>query len=44
MVRPCPWWLAWGNLDNGGNCGLAHVNLNNGLWSSNWNIVGGAND
>ena len=35
-------WLAWGGLDIGSACGLACVYLGNGLWGSNWHIVGGA--
>ncbi len=35
-------WLAWGNLNDGGNCGLACANLNNGLGNANWNIEAGA--
>ena len=35
-------WLAWGNLNDGGNCGLGALNLNNGLGWANWNILAGA--
>ena len=35
-------WLSWGNLNDGGNCGLACVNLNNSLGNGNWNIAAGA--
>ena len=31
-------WLAFGNLNNAGNSGLAYANLNNGLGNANWNI------
>jgi len=31
-------WQAFGNLNNGGNSGLAYANLNNGLGNANWNI------
>jgi len=32
-------WLGVGNLNNGANDGLSHVNGNNGLSNANWNIA-----
>ena len=32
-------FLALGNLRNGGNAGLSYLNANNGLGNANWNIL-----
>ena len=35
-----PFWLAFGNLNNGSaNGGLSYLNGNNGLSNANWNIL-----